>query len=382
LPRAGGSCPPFRTCAAALVAVAYVAAALPALADKADRADISVLLQDFATFDGSASEASLHVPLADQSLGSVPWSDLAARDMTAMPAGVRGEPFGNDWTFAGIYHWWVDPHLLPRGNVEPIDFSRYGAATLGEQLYVVWPETLMILGGLTVKGFVTWNWGPSGFRFNSEGWFDRGSMGMDKLGHAYSTYMITELITDRVKYKALDPNGAALAAAAVAMTTMLYVEVFDGFSGDHGFSYEDLIADAAGAGLSILRSAVPGLQEKLDFRLEYIPSGNESGFHPITDYSGQKYVLALKLAGFEALRDTPLRFVELQAGYFARGFTQKEKAAGDPVTRDPYVAIGINLQELLFGWPSVRDTDYGRAGRRIFEYAQVPYTYIATDNSY
>lgn len=64
---------------------------------------------------------------------------------------------------------------------------------------------------------------------------------------------------------------------------MTCVEVFDGFAEDHGYSYEDLVANAGGAGFSVLRSSVPGPKQKLDFRLLNLASGNVKGFHPITD---------------------------------------------------------------------------------------------------
>jgi hypothetical protein len=202
-------------------------------------------------------------------------------------------------------------------------------------------------------------------------------MGMDKFGHAYTSYLITDLLTYGIRRNA-DPSGAEITAGLLAAGVMTYVEVFDGFSGDHGFSWEDMAFNAGGIGFSILRNSVPGLRDKLDFRLQYVPSGNKDGFHPITDYSGQKYVLALKLAGFEAFEDTALRFVELHAGYYARGFTKEERENGDERRREPYVGIGLNLQELIFGYPSVRDTGVGRWGRTALEYIQVPYTYIPT----
>ena len=139
-----------------------------------------------------------------------------------------------------------------------------------------------------------------------------------------------------------------------------------------------MVANALGGGFSYLRRKIPGLREKVDFRMEYLPSGNVGGFHPITDYSGQKYLLALKFIGFEYTRDTPLRFLELHAGYYARGFTQAERNRHEPLRREPYVGIGINMGELLFGAPSVRDTKPGKFGRRVLEYVQVPYTYVAT----
>jgi hypothetical protein len=138
-----------------------------------------------------------------------------------------------------------------------------------------------------------------------------------------------------------------------------------------------MVMNGLGAGFSVLRSTVPGLAEKLDFRMEYIPSGNKGDFRPASDYSGQKFILALKLSGFEAFKDTPLRFVELHAGYFARGFTDEEEARGEELRREPYVGIGLNLQELLDAGIR-KDTTAGLIAKRTLEYVQVPYTYAAT----
>jgi hypothetical protein len=160
------------------------------------------------------------------------------------------------------------------------------------------------------------------------------------------------------------------------MGVQTYVEFLDGFSGDHGFSYEDMVMNGLGAAFSVMRSTVPGAAEKIDFRMEYLPSGNKP-FSPLSDYSGQKYLLALKLGGFEAFEDTPLRFVELHAGYYARGFTHDEEKRGEPARREPYIGIGLNLQELLSMAPA-KDTIPARFARLSLQYVQIPYTYIAT----
>ena len=253
----------------------------------------------------------------------------------------------------------------------------YSIDVFAEQTEDIWLETAAIFAGVTALGFTSWNWSNSDFHFRSEGWFgkDTGSLGMDKLGHAYTSYVIADVLTSRI---GRERNGAEATAALIALGAMTYVEIFDGFSSDHGFSYEDMIADGAGIGFAWLRNEVPGLREKLDFRMEYLPSGNVSGFHPITDYSGQKYVLALKLSGFEELQDTPLRFVELQAGYFARGFTDDEEAEGGRPRREPFVGIGLNLSQLLLSDDEVRSHWAGKTARSVLEYVQVPYTYVPT----
>lgn len=262
-----------------------------------------------------------------------------------------------------------------------------------------WRQTKSIpwrLGGaaaaITATGIANWDWGSSSFRFNSEGWFgkDTASLGMDKLGHAYSAYVLSEFFADGIETGPADRRSAAYTGAILSMGLMTYIEVFDGFSEEHGFSYEDLVVDAAGALFSVARRSVPGLKEKLDFRLLYIPSRSTwnalSCFpkphcdkdgaavrSPITDYSGQRYLLALKLSGFGEFRKSPLRFVELHGGYYARGFTREEEERGDPLRRRLFFGIGLNVGELLF--PG-RARGVKGAAKWALDYIQLPYTAV------
>ena len=53
-------------------------------------------------------------------------------------------------------------------------------------------------------GINNWDWGTSGFHFESEGWFgtDTKYGGMDKLGHAYTGY-----VADGILLAAHRPSG-------------------------------------------------------------------------------------------------------------------------------------------------------------------------------
>jgi hypothetical protein len=158
---------------------------------------------------------------------------------------------------------------------------------------------------------------------------------------------------------------------------MSFIEVADGFASDHGFSYEDIIADAVGAAFSYFRNTVPGLRDKLDYRVQYTPRQVED---PVNSYMSQKYLLALKLSGFEELKPTPLRFVEFHVGYFARGFGEGDAQRGVPRTRSLFAGIGLNLNELLFSNPDVRRTWAGNVASSTLEYLQIPYTSISSSN--
>jgi hypothetical protein len=259
-------------------------------------------------------------------------------------------------------------------------FENYSGATFVDQTAQVALDFTGLLALNIYYGTSADDWGSKSFHFENEGWFgkDTYSLGMDKIGHAYGAYLYSEYFTQRITHGSGNSEGAGITGALLGFGMQSVVEVLDGYSADYGFSNEDLIADGVGAGFSMLRSTIPGLAEKLDFRMEYNPwVSTGDSFSPFNDYSGQKYLLALKLGGFEQFQDSPLRFVELQAGYFARGYGAKGAPAIGELRREPYVAIGVNLAE-LFAVEPVRDTLPAQFARRAVEYIQLPYTYAAT----
>jgi hypothetical protein len=261
---------------------------------------------------------------------------------------------------------------------------------LGDHLYSVRWELAAVGAGLAAVGLRDWDWGNgSEFQTIEEGWFAKNTRhgGMDKIGHAFSTYVIADILTDRIRANASNPVGAPITGALVAFGIMGLGETLDGFTGRHRFSREDIVANGVGAAFAILRNSIPGLREKLDWRLMYTPASferpgitasEESGILP--PYQRQRYIMALKGSGFEALKTTPLRYAELHVGFDARGFEQDERRLGYPIERTFYVGVGLNLNEVLFGAGSVpnfrkyKDTLPAWAVQKTFEYLQVPYT--------
>ena len=212
-------------------------------------------------------------------------------------------------------------------------------------------ELAAVGAGLAAVGFRDWDWGGgSDFQFIEEGWFAKNTRhgGMDKIGHAFSTFVIADILTDRIRANATNPAGAPITGALVAFGIMGLGEALDGFTGKHRFSREDIVANGVGAAFSILRNSVPGLREKLDFRFMYTPASFErpgitasedSGIIP--PYQRQRYVMALKGSGFETLKNTPLQYAELHAGFDARGFEADERRLGYPIERTFYVGVGL-----------------------------------------
>lgn len=239
-----------------------------------------------------------------------------------------------------------------------------------------------VAGGAIYLGLKNWNWGSSNhFKFSNEGWFgtDTGSAGADKLGHMYSTFLINEYFTKSLIKKTNNVTESAKWSALFSTGIMLVVEIFDGYSDDHGFSYEDLTLNTLGVGLSYLKNTVPGLDEKFDLRVEYSPSNPPHNKHPVTDYSGYKYLAAVRLGGFEKLQDTPLKYIELQVGYHAEGFKKDEQKYFSEKSTQLYLGISFNLTELLFK-PAKSYTDSPVIDYldTLTRYYQIPNTTLST----
>lgn len=218
------------------------------------------------------------------------------------------------------------------------------------------------------------NSGPFGFK--SEGWFSKraNTVGIDKLTHAFNTYLIAELLQDRMERKIGNQPSARLAAAAISGGLMFMAEISDGFEKTGGFSVEDITMNMAGAGFSVVRRAVPGLRDKLDYRMMIVPNGDLYTFKGRRHFRQLRYLFSLQLAGFEGLKKSPWRFVELHAGYYASGFTAAEEARQQPVRRHLFVGVGLNVGQLLFG--SQPQNRAARVGQGVLRYLQLPYTAV------
>ena len=215
--------------------------------------------------------------------------------------------------------------------------------------------------------------GSDPFHFGSEGWFGRDTyaLGMDKFLHGWKTYVYTDVIQSVIARRTGDSRSAAITAGIFGLGLTTLAEIGDGFSETTGFAYEDQVAHVAGAALSVTRNIVPGLRDKLDFRLQLTPKFDGSLGNTRGRAANSKYFLALQLAGCPKLERSPLRFAELHLGYYARGFSQPERDRGDPLRRRIFVGVGFNLQQLFRKQPRSAPERWIKGA---LDYIQVPYT--------
>ncbi len=216
---------------------------------------------------------------------------------------------------------------------------------------------------ITLYGLADWDYGSAGFHSSNEGWFEKNSKcgGADKMGHFWSTYALADALTGLYKHWGYEARNANNYATLSSWAVQAIMELSDATSATQGFDWGDMTMNTLGALTSILLERYPDLDRKLDFRVEYAFNVPVKGI--FDDYSNIYYAAVLKLDGFDSLEDTWLQWLELQGGYYSRGYdsTEVEKE------RDLYFGISFNFSRLL------RQHDYQKTSK-VLEYFQLPYT--------
>jgi hypothetical protein len=126
-------------------------------------------------------------------------------------------------------------------------------------------------------------------------------MQMDKLGHAFTVYQISNQLYPAYLRTGYNEKESARNAAFTAWTYMLGIETLDGFSKQWGFSATDLSANTAGALLYFMQQEKWG-EQKINLKFSYSPTrfamlnpdqlGRNFQQRLLKDYNGQTYWLS------------------------------------------------------------------------------------------
>ena len=225
----------------------------------------------------------------------------------------------------------------------------------------LWVVNLTGIGIVTAWGIANWDYFKKSPRTTSEGWFDNEtkSGGADKIGHGYTSYVLTHGLSNLYDSWCINKKDAAVYGALSSLAIVTYMELGDSFS-EFGASKEDMLANILGITFGYFSYKHQSLSNILDFRWEYKPTEETLGDFT-TDYENSKYLLALKLNGFDFARNNVLKHIEFHAGYYTRGFAQ----ADGTKERNVFVGIGFNLTNLF------RRYSYKKTAT-LFKYYQIP----------
>jgi len=221
---------------------------------------------------------------------------------------------------------------------------------------------------ITAWGVANWDYGDRSPHAMDERWFSRNTKvgGADKLGHFQFNYTLTHGLSYLYEHWGYEQERAAFWGGISSFGLMGFMEAGDSFS-DYGFSHEDFLMNSLGSLVGYYFYLHPEISSKIDFRVEYDFDFSKADF--FTDYENQKYLLAVKLAGFDFIENELFKYLELHLGYYTRGYDDNP-----PIDREQnlYCGIGINLSR-VFEKMSCKKT------AKVLQYIQIPHTYLTVE---
>ncbi|MBO3698490.1 DUF2279 domain-containing protein [Roseivirga sp. E12] len=178
---------------------------------------------------------------------------------------------------------------------------------------------------------------------------------VDKFGHTFTTYNFSRVNYALLKNTRLSDHKAIAWSSTLSTLLLLPVEILDGFSPDFGFSYGDVIANAAGSGLFFLQQRAWNEQRikmKWSFhetslagqRPEILGSGLLEEL--LKDYNGQTYWVSFDIHSFAKESRFP-KWINLALGYGAQNMVfardNQNRIAGFENFRQYYFGIDFDL---------------------------------------
>jgi hypothetical protein len=264
-----------------------------------------------------------------------------------------------------------DTVKLPANVWDTFEFNKENSTYVRYGLYAFGP--LFMIG----YGLGTWGWNSSDFHLKPENPTGVHAIngGVDKYGHLYGNYLMKRLATFLFRASGSSVNMANLEGALLTDIITTAGEIGDGFGPNYGFDPYDWLANQAGILIAVLLDYSPFLDRIFTVRWEYYPSKamrdrfDLKDHHDIfTDYSGSKFMLSTKLAGIPYVSLTPLRYANIDAGYYVRGY--RPAKGFDRRTRAYYLGLSFNFS---MGFGDILPAGYiSSSMQSFFNYFQVP----------
>jgi hypothetical protein len=172
---------------------------------------------------------------------------------------------------------------------------------------------------------------------------------VDKAGHFWTTYQVSRYSGEMWEWTGLPRKKSVLLGGISGMVYQSIIEIQDAYSSEWGFSWGDVAANTAGAGLYVAQELLNG-QQRLQLKLSYYPYaypstlkgrrddlfGKSLAERVLKDYNSQVYWLSANLNSFFPDAQLP-KWLNVAVGYGAEGmyggrinrWTDKEGAEHD-----------------------------------------------------
>ncbi len=188
-----------------------------------------------------------------------------------------------------------------------------------------------LLAGSLVGSYNDW-WKDAAepFHFVDDGLFNNYSLGIDKVGHAYTSYFYFHCFRNVMLWGGYDSSAAFWAAGGTSALFALSIEIGDGFS-PYGFSLYDLAFNMGGLGYAMAQVGVPFLRN-FQLKWSYVPVGGYRWPPHFTDhYDAHTYWLAVNVHNLlpGEWRGYWPECIQLAVGYGVnKGYTRRELVIG------------------------------------------------------
>ncbi|MFI5222553.1 MAG: DUF2279 domain-containing protein [Bacteroidia bacterium] len=191
------------------------------------------------------------------------------------------------------------------------------------------------------------------FYFLPDGWFDNYSLGVDKVGHFYTSYLYFNVLNELMKWGEFSDRTRIITSVALPFIYALSIEIGDGYS-TYGFSYEDLTANSAGILLGVLQDKIPVLQN-FTIKWSYFPSPVSFDTHfknwKLTDdYDGHIYWLSADVHNLlpHNLKKFWPAFLNIAGGYGVDRYLHNVVYPDNwlPIQRKFFIGFDFNLSSI------------------------------------
>jgi predicted lipoprotein DUF2279 len=219
------------------------------------------------------------------------------------------------------------------------------------------------------------------FHFTAEGFFGRNTYtgGVDKMAHFVDYTVAQRALSNTFGRIGYNSSQSGWLGFATAFAAGLTTEIGDGTT-VFGFSWEDLLMDALGAGTATVL-ARSGWDDTFGFRFGSVdqdatPKCCVDNSNIGRDYSGEIYTADVKIAGLARrlqFNPGPARFLLFSVTYGTNGY---DHVAPELRQRLVGLEVGIHFSEILraIGVPS--EPVWGEVLYFFFDTLRIPYTAI------
>jgi len=183
---------------------------------------------------------------------------------------------------------------------------------------------------------------------------------MDKMGHVFSSYQMGRLGAQALNWSGAKKKDQLIYGATLGFGFLTAVEIFDGYSEEWGFSWGDILSNAAGAGLYIGQELWWNEQRltlKFSFhQTKFAPQspdklGTDFLEQVLKDYNGQTYWLNVNIHSFFKESKLP-KWLDVSVGYGAEGMlsgienTDNQLITNYDRHRQFYLSFDLNLSKI------------------------------------